>query len=95
MFDLCCKDTVLHLSRRVHVMGILNVTPDSFSDGGRFLRLDDALRRAEEMIEEGADVIDIGGESSRPVRGYLQGGGGASGIGCRGLACQRYQRDAL
>ncbi len=66
MFDLRCKKNTLHLTRRVHVMGILNVTPDSFSDGGRFLRLDDALRRAEEMIEEGADVIDIGGESSRP-----------------------------
>ncbi|MCD6335219.1 MAG: dihydropteroate synthase [Candidatus Latescibacteria bacterium] len=66
MFDLCCNNTVLHLSRRTHVMGILNVTPDSFSDGGRFLRLDDALRRAEEMVAEGADLIDIGGESSRP-----------------------------
>lgn len=66
MFDLRCNDTILHLSRRVHVMGILNVTPDSFSDGGRFLRLDDAVRRAEEMAAEGADLIDIGGESSRP-----------------------------
>ena len=66
MFDLRCNNTVLHLSRRTHVMGILNVTPDSFSDGGRFLRLDDALRRAEEMVAEGADLIDIGGESSRP-----------------------------
>ena len=66
MFDLRCKHTVLHLSRRVHVMGILNVTPDSFSDGGCFLRLDDALRRAEEMVAQGADLIDIGGESSRP-----------------------------
>ncbi|MCK5382076.1 MAG: dihydropteroate synthase [Candidatus Latescibacteria bacterium] len=66
MFDLCCNNTTLHLSRRVHVMGILNVTPDSFSDGGRFLRLDDAVRRAEEMVAEGADLIDVGGESSRP-----------------------------
>ena len=66
MFDLRCNDTVLHLSRRAHVMGILNVTPDSFSDGGRFLRLDDAVRQAEEMAVEGADLIDIGGESSRP-----------------------------
>jgi dihydropteroate synthase len=48
------------------VMGILNVTPDSFSDGGRFHSLDLALSRAEQMIAEGADIIDIGGESSRP-----------------------------
>lgn len=49
-----------------YVMGILNITPDSFSDGGRFLQTDRALRRVEEMIEEGADIIDIGGESTRP-----------------------------
>ena len=49
-----------------HVMGILNVTPDSFSDGGRYLDPEDALRRAEEMVREGAAVIDVGGESSRP-----------------------------
>lgn len=47
-------------------MGILNVTPDSFSDGGRFSDPDQALLRAEAMIEEGADIIDIGGESTRP-----------------------------
>lgn len=47
-------------------MGILNVTPDSFSDGGRFLSLDDALVQAEKMISEGADIIDVGGESTRP-----------------------------
>lgn len=55
-------------------MGILNVTPDSFSDGGDFLDLDDALRRAEAMLEEGAVLIDIGGESSRP-RGAVYGDG--------------------
>lgn len=48
------------------VMGILNVTPDSFSDGGKFLAVDDALRQAAAMIAEGADIIDIGGESTRP-----------------------------
>ncbi len=47
-------------------MGILNVTPDSFSDGGRFFSLDDALRRADELIQEGAALIDVGGESTRP-----------------------------
>lgn len=48
------------------VMGILNVTPDSFSDGGRFADLDAAIRRAEEMIAEGAAIVDVGGESTRP-----------------------------
>lgn len=48
------------------VMGILNVTPDSFSDGGRFTGIDAALYRAEQMAAEGADIIDIGGESTRP-----------------------------
>ncbi|MBR0085915.1 MAG: dihydropteroate synthase [Lachnospiraceae bacterium] len=57
-----CFDT----DNRTYVMGILNVTPDSFSDGGRFISPDAALRRAEEMIAEGADILDIGGESTRP-----------------------------
>ena len=52
--------------KHTHVMGILNVTPDSFSDGGKYDRLDAALFRAEEMIREGADIIDVGGESNRP-----------------------------
>ena len=47
-------------------MGILNVTPDSFSDGGKWNDRDRALRHVEEMVEEGADIIDIGGESTRP-----------------------------
>lgn len=47
-------------------MGILNVTPDSFSDGGRYAARDDALRQAERMLADGADIIDIGGESTRP-----------------------------
>jgi dihydropteroate synthase len=51
---------------RTRVMGILNVTPDSFSDGGRFLAPDAAVRRGLEMVEEGADIIDVGGESTRP-----------------------------
>src|SRR4051794_14430745 len=54
------------IGRRPAVMGILNVTPDSFSDGGRDLALDDAVARAEHMVAEGADILDIGGESSRP-----------------------------
>lgn len=52
--------------RRPLVMGILNITPDSFSDGGRYSRLDAALSHAETMMSEGVDIIDIGGESSRP-----------------------------
>ncbi len=49
-----------------YIMGILNVTPDSFSDGGRYHHLDAALKHAEEMIADGADIIDVGGESTRP-----------------------------
>lgn len=48
------------------VMGILNVTPDSFSDGGRYAKFDTALRRVEEMVAEGVDIVDVGGESTRP-----------------------------
>ena len=55
---------------RTYIMGILNVTPDSFSDGGRFHDLDNACRHVEKMISEGADIVDIGGESTRP--GYVQ-----------------------
>lgn len=54
------------LKERTYVMGILNITPDSFSDGGKFNELGKALKRVQEMIEEGADIIDIGGESTRP-----------------------------
>lgn len=60
-----CVDRALDLSTPV-VMGVLNVTPDSFSDGGRFQALDAALAQARRMVEEGAAIIDIGGESTRP-----------------------------
>jgi len=56
----------LPYGQRTLVMGVLNVTPDSFSDGGQFFSFDRALAHAEQMIAEGADVIDIGGESTRP-----------------------------
>lgn len=63
----------MHIGKRVfdeknktYIMGILNVTPDSFSDGGKYSRIDAALRHAEEMIRDGADIVDIGGESTRP-----------------------------
>lgn len=62
---LTAREAILDLSHP-QVMGILNVTPDSFSDGGQFTALDDALRHAQEMINAGATLIDIGGESTRP-----------------------------
>ncbi len=54
------------IKNKTYIMGILNVTPDSFSDGGKFNNLDAALYHAEEMIRDGADIVDIGGESTRP-----------------------------
>ncbi|MBN2857507.1 MAG: dihydropteroate synthase [Candidatus Delongbacteria bacterium] len=60
------RDKYFDLAKRPLIMGILNVTPDSFSDGGKFLSTDTALARCRQMIEEGADIIDIGGESSKP-----------------------------
>lgn len=64
--QLKCPDYTLELGRRTLVMGILNVTPDSFSDGGKFFDLDLALEHARQMVEAGADIIDLGGESTRP-----------------------------
>lgn len=49
-----------------HVMGIINVTPDSFSDGGRFVTMDKVIERADQMVQQGAAIIDVGGESTRP-----------------------------
>lgn len=62
---LDCRGHALDVSRPL-VMGILNVTPDSFSDGGRFFAADAAVERARQMLAEGADIIDVGGESTRP-----------------------------
>ncbi len=61
-----CGPVTLELGRRTYIMGILNVTPDSFSDGGRFVEVETAVRHAEQMVRDGADIIDIGGESTRP-----------------------------
>jgi dihydropteroate synthase len=63
---LRARHHTLDLAERVHIMGILNVTSDSFSDGGHYLRPSTALDHAMEMIREGADIIDVGGQSSRP-----------------------------
>ena len=63
---------IFDLQGHTYIMAILNVTPDSFSDGGSYKTVDDALYRVEQMLAEGADIIDIGGESTRP--GYDQNG---------------------
>jgi len=60
------RNKALDLSLRTHIMGILNVTPDSFSDGGRFLKFEQAVDQGMRMADEGADIIDVGGESTRP-----------------------------
>ena len=65
MKQLLCGKFSLNLDRPL-VMGIVNVTPDSFSDGGKFLARDSAIAHAEQLIEDGADLLDIGGESTRP-----------------------------
>lgn len=66
VYKLRLRDKELELGKRTLVMGVLNVTPDSFSDGGLYLDPKRAEERAWEMVEEGADIIDIGGESTRP-----------------------------
>lgn len=60
------KDRSLSLNERTLVMGVLNITPDSFSDGNEFLTLNEAVAHAEKLVTEGADIIDVGGESTRP-----------------------------
>lgn len=65
-YELPWREGVLELWKRPHVMGVVNVTPDSFSDGGDYLEADAAVDRAIRMVEEGADILDLGGESSRP-----------------------------
>lgn len=61
-----CGEYRLDCNQKTLIMGILNVTPDSFSDGGHYNALDIAIERSKEMVKEGADIIDIGGESTRP-----------------------------
>lgn len=63
---LRCGRYELPYERQTQIMGILNITPDSFSDGGRFNALEQAVSRAKEMVQEGAHIIDVGGESTRP-----------------------------
>lgn len=66
MMMLRTRKQTYHVSDRTHIMGILNVTPDSFSDGGQFSRVNQAVEHAIKLQHEGADIIDIGGESTRP-----------------------------
>ncbi len=66
IMKLTWADFSFDFSQKTYVMGILNITPDSFSDGGKFFERTSAIRRALQMAEEGADIIDIGGESTRP-----------------------------
>ncbi|MCM3444299.1 dihydropteroate synthase [Metabacillus halosaccharovorans] len=61
-----CGKYILNIQDKTMIMGILNITPDSFSDGGRYIDIDKAVEHAKEMIKQGADIIDIGGESTRP-----------------------------
>jgi len=64
----------LDLGRRTHVMGVLNVTPDSFSDGGRFFERDRAVEQGIAMVRQGADILDVGGESTRPYSERISAG---------------------
>ncbi|PLR65681.1 dihydropteroate synthase [Bacillus sp. UMB0893] len=66
-----CGPYTLNLNEKTFIMGILNLTPDSFSDGGKFNHVESALAHAEEMIANGADIIDVGGESTRPGAEYV------------------------
>ncbi|MFX3624181.1 MAG: dihydropteroate synthase [Ectobacillus sp.] len=65
-YNVKCGPYELNITEKTAIMGILNVTPDSFSDGGRYDELEAAVLRAEQMVAQGADIIDIGGESTRP-----------------------------
>ncbi|PLT33048.1 dihydropteroate synthase [Bacillus sp. V5-8f] len=65
-FIIQCGPYTLDYGKKTLIMGILNVTPDSFSDGGKYNRIDAALNHAEQLLKDGADIIDIGGESTRP-----------------------------
>ena len=76
VYTWALRRRTLELGQRTLVMGILNVTPDSFSDGGKFLSHDHALGHALQLLDEGADILDIGGESTRP--GAITGQAGVS-----------------
>ncbi|MFS0774424.1 dihydropteroate synthase [Neobacillus sp. 3P2-tot-E-2] len=65
-YSIKCGPYQLDFGKKTYIMGILNATPDSFSDGGKYNNMEHAIKHAQEMVENGADIIDIGGESTRP-----------------------------
>lgn len=65
-YKIHCSPYTLDLGKKTMIMGILNVTPDSFSDGGQYNHIEKAVQHAQKMVENGADIIDVGGESTRP-----------------------------
>jgi len=69
---LKCNEFDVQLGERTQIMGILNVTPDSFSDGGQFEETQSALNHVIQMVKDGADIIDVGGESTRPGSEYVE-----------------------
>ena len=66
MSKFTARNFELPLGKKTYIMGILNITPDSFSDGGRYFDLDLAIKHIDEMINDGVDIIDIGAMSTRP-----------------------------
>ena len=71
-------DRLLTIANRPLVMGIINVTPDSFSDGGKCLNVEAAVAKGLELVQHGADILDIGGESTRPGAGTRRSGRGTA-----------------
>jgi len=82
VFEWNLGSRVLELGKRTRIMGVVNVTPDSFSDGGQFLDRDQAVQHALKLLDDGADIIDVGGESTRP--GVKISPGTAPGCGDQG-----------
>jgi dihydropteroate synthase len=86
VFDWNIGSRVLALGKRTLVMGVVNVTPDSFSDGGQFLDREKAVEHALRLLDEGADIIDVGGESTRPGAKVSSGEGGKKGDAARSVS---------
>src|SRR4029077_1368213 len=86
VFDWNIGSRVLALGKRTLVMGVVNVTPDSFFDGGQFLDREKAVEHALRLLDEGADIIDVGGESTRPGAKVSSGEGGKKGDAARSVS---------
>ncbi len=89
VFQWQLKSRALELGNRTLIMGIVNVTPDSFSDGGKFMDRDRAVEHAERLIAEGADIIDIGGESTRPGAHVAPDAGSSHASGQPGISAEQ------